>query len=144
MFYFWLGWITLALLLAIYFSFNKRTEPMFNNLSLRARRGILLGITSFVVAYVRSFLQYHLYFWGSIEQFLISWLIHYLAILFLIIVSLVFIKMDAHFFLGKDTKSSSITMDEFTVYVSVVLLIAAVAIFLLAHLQPAGMDNMYE
>ena len=104
----------------------------------------MLGITSLVVAYVRSFLQYHQYIWGSIEQFLISWLIHYLAILFLIIVSLVFINTDAHFFLGKDAENSSITKDEFTVYVSVVLLIAAVAIFLLAHLQPVGMDNMYE
>ncbi len=117
---------------------------MLSKLSLRVRRGILLAVTSLVVAYVRSFLQYHQYIWGSIEQFLISWLIHYLAILFLIIVSLVFINMDAHFFLGKDAKSSDITKDEFTVYVSVVLLIAALAIFLLAHLQSVGMDNMYE
>ena len=104
----------------------------------------MLGITSFVVAYVRSFLQYHQYFWGSIEQFLLSWLIHYVAISLLIIVSLTFIKVDAHFFLGKDTESRKITKEEFTVYVSVVLLVAAVVIFFLAHWQPIDMDNMYE
>ena len=109
---------------------------MLSKLSLRARRSLLLGITALVVSYVRSYLQYHQYSWESIEQFLASWLIHYLAIFLLVAVSYALIKTKAHLFLGKKDESHGITMEELTVYVSVVLLVAAVIIFFLAHWQP--------
>jgi hypothetical protein len=52
--------------------------------------------------------------------------------------------VDGHFFLGKDTASSRITKDEFTVYVSIVLLVLAIASFFLAHLPLFDSDGMFE
>jgi formate hydrogenlyase subunit 3/multisubunit Na+/H+ antiporter MnhD subunit len=97
------------------------------------RRNVLLGITALVVAYVRSYLQYHQYSWQSIEQFVISWLIHYLAILGLVAISYAFINTKADFFLGNKTERDRKTKEEATVYVSIVLLVAAVLIFFVAH-----------
>lgn len=100
---------------------------------LSTRRNVLLGVTALVVAYVRSYLQYHQYSWPSIGQFLISWLIHYLAILALVAVSYAFINTKADFFLGNKTERDRITKEEAAVYVSIVLLIAAVLMFFVAH-----------
>lgn len=106
---------------------------MLNKLSLSARRNLLLAVTSLVVAYVRNYFQYNQYAWSSIKLFLVSWLLHYFAIGFLIIISLVLIKTHGHFFLGKDTASSRVTKDEFTVYVSIVLLVLAITSVFLVH-----------
>lgn len=100
---------------------------------LSTRRSILLGVTSLVVAYVRSYLQYHQYFWQSVGQFLFSWLIHYLAILGLAAISYAFINAKADFFLDKKSEHERISKDEATVYVSIVLLVVAVLIFVVAH-----------
>ena len=114
---------------------------MFPRSPLNTRRSILLGVTALVVAYVRSYLQYHQYSWQSVGQFLISWLIHYLAILGLVAISYAFINTKADFFLGKKSEQDRISKDEATVYVSIVLLIAAVLIFVVAHWS---LSDIYE
>lgn len=114
---------------------------MFTKSPLSARRNVLLGVTALVVAYVRSYLQYHQYSWQSIEQFLISWLIHYLVILALVAVSYAIINTKADLFLENKTERDRITKEEATVYVSVVLLVAAVLIFFVAHWPRS---DMYE
>jgi cytochrome bd-type quinol oxidase subunit 2 len=112
---------------------------MFNKLTSRNKRSILLAVTALVVAYVRSFIQYHRYSWESLEQFLISWLIHYFAVLVLIAISYVFIITKASFFLGREKEGKEITAEEATVYVSFVLLVLAILVFFVAH-WPASDD----
>ena len=51
------------------------------------RRQILLAGTALVVAYVRSFFQYHQYGWNSVLEFLTSWFIHYIAVIVFIVVA---------------------------------------------------------
>jgi len=114
---------------------------MLSKFSLYTRRNFLLGFTALIVAYVRSFLQYHRYFWESVGQFFLSWFIHYLAVLVLVAISYALIKTKAEFFLGNKTENHKITTEEVIVYVSVVLLVAAILIFLIAHWPPA---DMYE
>lgn len=106
---------------------------MLSKSPLSDRRNVLLGVTALVVAYVRSYLQYHQYSWPSVGQFLISWLIHYLVILGLVAISYALINTRTDFFLGNKTERDRVTKEEAAVYVSIVLLVAAVFIFLVAH-----------
>jgi hypothetical protein len=109
---------------------------MLQKLSLHVRRHALVIVTGLVVAYVRSFLQYHRYWWTSVPDFLASWFVHYLAILLFTAISSAIIFRWDNFFLGNNDreKKSQITTDQATVYVSLVILMFAVSVFLLALL----------
>ncbi len=114
---------------------------MLRVLSSRVRRNALLAFTSLVVAYVRTFLQYHRYAWESIGQFLISWFLHYIVVVLLATVSYAFIKANEHWFLEDDSQRKGLTIDEAYVYISFVVLISAVSIFLLAHWVPSDVSE---
>lgn len=100
---------------------------------LNIRRNVLIWVAALVVAYVRRFLQYHQYSWRSIQSFLLSWFVHYIAILILGGISYALINSKAYLFLSDKSGRDRITIDEAIVYVSIVLLVAAVFIFLVAH-----------
>jgi hypothetical protein len=113
-------------------------------LSFNARQFALLSITALVIAYVRTFLQYHRYFWDSIGQFLASWLIHFVALTLFLMISGALIITKAPFFLENGNEGRKITVEEAIVYISLVLLMAAVSIFLLAHWVPVGTEDMLD
>lgn len=106
---------------------------MINMPTLSARRNLLVALTALIVAYVRSFFQYHRYSWESFEQFLISWLVHYFAVLILIGVCYIIISTKASLFLGRERGGKEITIEEVAVYVSFFLLVLAILAFFVAH-----------
>lgn len=114
---------------------------MLRMLSPSVRRNALLAFTSLVVAYVRTFLQYHRYAWESIGQFLISWFLHYIAVVLVAVVAYAFIKSNEHRFLEDDSQRKGLTIDEAYVYVSFVVLVVAVSIFLIAHWVPSDVPE---
>ncbi|OHC68511.1 MAG: hypothetical protein A3H93_04815 [Rhodocyclales bacterium RIFCSPLOWO2_02_FULL_63_24] len=111
---------------------------MLTRLSLNAKTGALLVITSLVVAYVRTYLQYHSYGWESVGAFLTSWFIHYLAVWVFVIVCGAFISSASPFFLGKDSQRRELTSNELLVFVALGTLAAALVLFVLAHWPASG------
>jgi hypothetical protein len=107
----------------------------------RIRRHALLIITALVVAFVRTFLQYHHYFWDSIGQFLISWFIHYVAVGLLVVISGTTIMTCEKYFLDDEKQNHGINIENVIVYVSIVLLVASLLVFFMAHVTPDGMGD---
>ena len=107
-------------------------------LSLNAKTGILVAATALVVAYVRTFFQYGSYGWESIGAFLISWFIHYLGAWLFVAISGAFISKVAPIFLGTESRRQELSSSELLVYVSLVVLVAAIVMFLLAHWPASG------
>ena len=105
------------------------------------RRWSLLTITALVVAYVRNFIQYRQYYWESTTQFLISWFLYYFAIAILIGISYAFISTKAAYFLEGEKESRKISFEEAMVYVSLILLTAALLMFFVAHWPPSAYDS---
>jgi uncharacterized membrane protein HdeD (DUF308 family) len=106
-----------------------------------ARRHVLLGLTGLVVAYVRRVVQYHQYSWDSIWQLLSWWFIHYIAIALLAGVAYFFIRRTEGFFFGPDRARPELQIDDVLVHVSIIVLVAAIAVFLLAHWVPMEGDE---
>ncbi len=109
-------------------------------ISLSTRRHLLLAVTSLVVAYVRTFLQYHRYSWDSISEFLAVWFVHYIAVYLLVAISYGVIKTHERRFLAdSDGQRQGLKMDEAFVYVAFVLLVCSISIFVVAHWPSSGM-----
>jgi hypothetical protein len=90
------------------------------------------------VAFVRTFLQHHRYSWDSIGQLLLSWLIHYVALGLFMMVSGAAIMTHGRYFL--DDEKQNIDVEQATVYISIVVLIAALFIFFVAHWIPGDWE----
>ena len=73
--------------------------------SLSARRNALLAATGLVVAYVRTFLQYHRYSWDSVSEFLTSWFIHYVGVGLIGAIAYAVIKANERRFLSSTDSS---------------------------------------
>jgi len=101
----------------------------------RIRRHALLIFTALVAAFVREFLQYHHYFWDSIGQFLISWIIHYLAVVLILVMSGVAIKKSEKYFLDDEKPKPNIDAENLIFYVSIILLVISLFIFFVAHVH---------
>jgi len=108
---------------------------------LAVKRNGLLIITGLVVAYVRRVIQYGNYSWDSVVQLLGWWLLHYLAVGLVAAVAYGCIKGTEKFFFGYESGEKGLGVDEALVYISVVILVAAVAVFFIAH-WPAS--DVYE
>lgn len=111
---------------------------MFAKLSLNARTGTLLITTSLVVAYVRTYLQYHHYGWESVTEFLTSWFIHYLGVWLFAVLCGAFISSAAPIFLGEDSRRREVPSSELLVHVTLGVLAASVIVFVLAHWPASG------
>jgi hypothetical protein len=105
-------------------------------LSLSAKRNILLALTGLVVAYVRQVVQYHQYSWESVTQFFAFWFVHYIGIALLAALAYFFLNRTRVFFFGPDPARPPLDIDAALIYVSIVVLVAPVAIFVLAHWLP--------
>lgn len=106
--------------------------------SFKARRHALMAIAGLVVAYVRTGLQYKRYGWDSFTGFAASWFVHYIALALLVGASAIVIQRVEGFFFGDNKTRSRVDVDDLLVYVPIVALVAAVAIFVLAHWVPIG------
>ena len=113
-------------------------------LSYERRRYILFAVTSFVLAYVRSFLQYKRYFWESFGQFLISWLIHAIFLMILIGIAYAIINAKVKYFIDDIDERREYSVSEIMVIVLVIVLIAAIAIFFFAQIAPINTPDEFE
>ncbi|MBI4714449.1 MAG: hypothetical protein HY760_00620 [Nitrospirae bacterium] len=108
---------------------------------------LVVPATGLVVAYVRTFLQYHRYGWPSFEGFLVSWFVHYIAVALTVLFSYVLIlfvkerRFLCWFFDEKEKRN--INFDEVAVYGCFTILVAAASIFFLAHWEPSG-EGLYD
>ena len=93
---------------------------------------LLTLVTGLVVAHVRWYLQYDVFPWDSISQFLIAWVAHYLAVWVAVFASYaVAISTVRYFLQGKE-----LSPDESLVYFTLCILVCAVLVFLVALLGP--------
>ncbi|NWG39815.1 MAG: hypothetical protein HXY27_07610 [Hydrogenophilaceae bacterium] len=111
---------------------------ILDKLSLNAKAGLLVAVTALVVAYVRTFFQYGGYGWESISDFLLSWFVHYLGVWLFVAISGAFVSRFAPVFLGKDLPREVLSPSELIVYISLVVLVGAIILFLLAHWPASG------
>jgi hypothetical protein len=105
------------------------------------RRALLLVLTSLVVSYIRTYIQYH-HFWKSIGQFFISWFINYIALVLVVAIAGYCIESVQKFFLGDNSQRKRFTFEEASVYVSIVVLVLSAFIFILMHWIPA--EDVFE
>ena len=105
------------------------------------KRVLLLVLTSLVVSYVRTYLQYH-HLWKSIGQFFLSWLIHSVALVLVIWIVGFCIEKVQKFFLGDIAQHKTPTFEEAIVYVSIVVLVLSFIIFILANWIPT--EDVFE
>ena len=105
--------------------------------SLRAierRKHLLLAVTSLVLAYVRTFLQYGNYLWDSVFDFAASWFVHYLA---LGLAAAVFYGLTPWAWRSFIAEGEPIKLNEALVYFCLAVLIGCGSVFVIAH-WPAG------
>lgn len=106
---------------------------ILGKLPLNAKTGLLVAVTALVVAYVRTFFQYGSYGWESIGEFLLSWFVHWLGVWLFVVISGAFVSRLAPAFLGNDLPREELSPSELIVYISLVVLVGAIVMFLLAH-----------
>lgn len=111
---------------------------ILGKLSLNAKTGLLVAVTALVVAYVRTFFQYGGYGWESIGEFLLSWFVHYLGVWLFVAISGAFVSRFAPVFLCKDLPREELSLSELIVYISLVVLVGAIVMFVLAHWPALG------
>lgn len=111
---------------------------VLSKLSLNAKTSILVAVTALVVAYVRTFFQYGSYGWESMSAFLLSWFIHYVGVWLFVALSGAFVSRFAPVFLGKDLPRQELSPSELLVFISLVVLVGAIVLFLLAHWPASG------
>jgi len=112
-------------------------------ISHKIRRNALLVITGLVVAYVRNIVQYRHYSWESIGGLLSWWFIHYMAVGIVTAISYVIIKNTEKIFFEDKDSEEGLTWEQAIVYTSLIILISAICIFLLAHWVSSGVPD-YE
>ncbi len=101
----------------------------------------LAGGAGLVVAYVRHAIQYHRYSWDSIIEFLGWWFIHYIAVIFVLGIAYAITRGNSSFLLGRSETLRKLTLEEGMIYGCIIIIVAAVAVFFIAHLVPVGSDE---
>lgn len=96
----------------------------------------LPAIAGLAVAYVRNILQYHRYSWDSWLNFFTTWFIHYVAVILLVGVAYAVTRGKESLLIGRSEALRQMTVEEAIIFGSVLAIVAAAAIFLLAHWMP--------
>jgi hypothetical protein len=104
------------------------------HISYEARRSSLFAVTSLLVTVVRHNVTGHGFNWSSIEAFLGAWFVHAIALVLLSVLTGALVARWRRFFVG--TFGEAPDYDDVQVHVCVTVLIAAIAIFFLAHWVP--------
>jgi hypothetical protein len=106
-------------------------------MSIAERRLIGLQIvTGLVVAFVRHGLERHRIPW-DLQQFLISWFIHTVAVIAFTAIAAAPIIGSHKFFLGYEYDASKDKIEQLAFYLSMAVLVASVCILCLASYVPA-------
>jgi hypothetical protein len=106
------------------------------NLSAQTKLALLSVVAALAVTYVRHELQSHWHWAPSIEEFLVSWLVHWFALAFLTGVAAAIAIWCNRFFLGYEWEDTSKGILEFYYHVLVVALVASVLIAFIANYVP--------
>jgi hypothetical protein len=101
----------------------------------------LPAIAGLVVAYVRNILQYHHYSWGSWLEFLVTWFVHYIAVLLIAGVAYAFTRGKETLLLGRSETLRHMTVEEAIIFGSVLAIVAAAAILMLVHWIPVDINE---
>ena len=97
-------------------------------------------ITGLVVAFVRHDLEKHRVVWDSVEQFLVAWFVHTIAIMVLTAIAAVPILRFHKFFLGYEREGFKDKIEELSFYILMTALVASICIFFIAHYVPTYDD----
>jgi hypothetical protein len=108
-----------------------------SRLFANAKPIILFAITGLVVSFVRIHLQRGRYFLDSLDAQLASWLIHCAGLWIFIAIAGSLVQGFAPFWLGEDREHKSWSWQEACVYISLVVLIGAIFIDLVAGWSPS-------
>jgi hypothetical protein len=103
-----------------------------------ARVNVLTVITSLMVAYVRHGLESKWAAWGGVENFLVSWFVHFIGLYLFVAFASIAISMWHKTFLGEEREIIQNRL-ELQYYIVMAALVAAISILILAH-WPAGED----
>lgn len=114
-----------------------------NDMDEHQRKWRVLGlqaVTGLVVAFVRRDLQEHQIAWDSFGQFLISWLIHTIALFILMVIAGASILRFQKFFLGHESKGFKDEIEEIGFHIFMTILVASICILFIAHYVPTPDD----
>ena len=100
----------------------------------------LAAIAGLLVSFDRQVLQYQRYWWDSVFDFLISWLIHYIAVILVVGVAYAISRSNVSVLLGRSESLRDLILEEAMIYGFIVIIVAAVAVFIIAHMLPFEMD----
>lgn len=99
------------------------------------RWGGLYVFTGLAVSWVRHGIQYHWKPFSSWEEFFASWFVHCLGVGVLVVVTVTAILWTHKFFLGRHLELKQ--GDELVFYIVMTVLVAALAVALMANVQPS-------
>ncbi len=97
---------------------------------------VVAAIAGLMTAYVRRVLQYHQYSWDSALDFFGWWFIHYIAVILVIGITHAIVQASEVWLLDRNTASRKLSLEDSVIYGSVMFIVAAVFILMLAHLIP--------
>jgi ABC-type enterochelin transport system permease subunit len=101
---------------------------------------ILAAIAGLFIAYDRQVLQYHRYWWDSVFDFVISWFVHYIAVILVVGIAYAITRSGASFLRSRSETFRDLTLEEVMVYGFIVVIVAAAAAFFIAHVVPFEME----
>lgn len=96
----------------------------------------IAAIAGLMVAYVRRVLQYHQYSWDSALDFLGWWFLHYVAVVLILGIAYAITQANENLLFDRNAESRQLSLEDSVIYGSVVVIVAAISIFILAHLIP--------
>lgn len=99
------------------------------------RANVVAGVAGLVAAYVRNIAQYHRYSWDSTEVFLVSWLIHYVAIILCAGIACLVAQSGLSARLGASENLRKLPLEDAVILAALFVLVVSVLMFIGAHAQ---------
>jgi len=97
---------------------------------------ILAAIAGLFIAYDRQVLQYHRYWWDSLFDFVISWFVHYIAVILVVGIAYAINRSAPSFSRSRSERLRDLSLEEAMIYGFIVVIVAAAAAFFIAHAVP--------
>ena len=101
---------------------------------------VLAAVAGFLVSYDRQVLQYQRYWWDSVFDFVISWFVHYIAVILVVGIAYAITRSGASFLRSRSEMFRDLAIKEAMVYGFIVVIVAAAATFFIAHVVPFEME----
>jgi len=100
-----------------------------------ARANVIAAVAGLIVTFVRNIVQYHRYSWDSIEGFLGTWFVHYIAIVLCAAIACAVVKSDTSSRLGASESVRKMTFEDAVIFAALFMIVVSVVMFLGAHAQ---------